>query len=167
MNGPVFFFVREREGIFCFFPYTHCVPIKFPKNSQNVPKCIPQEVPNSTQVLFCMVCSKFNSHLSKTAKTEKVKSRGTHLLLFCNWGPKRHCTSDKMWIQFISTTCLNKKKKPMQTSETCSKSNNYILNATHPPHLDLRFKKEKCILEFYSQTNNILNPNLGSKKTTF
>jgi hypothetical protein len=52
----------------------------------------------------------------------------------------------------------------MQTSETCSKSNNYILNATHPLHLEIYYSKKKRILEFFSQTNNILNPSLGPKK---
>jgi hypothetical protein len=30
VNSPVFFLKREREGFFVFFPYSQCVPIKFP-----------------------------------------------------------------------------------------------------------------------------------------
>jgi hypothetical protein len=43
-------------------------------------------------------------------------------------------------------------------------SNNYILNATHTLHLEIYYSKTKCILEFFSQTNNFLNPSWGEKK---
>jgi hypothetical protein len=49
-------------GIFCFlllFPMcSHQVTINFP-SSHSVPKCIPQDVPNSTPVLSHMECPKF------------------------------------------------------------------------------------------------------------
>jgi hypothetical protein len=40
------------------FPSSQCVPL----SSQNVPKRVPQDVPNSIWVLSPMVCPKFNSH---------------------------------------------------------------------------------------------------------
>jgi hypothetical protein len=57
MNGPFFFsqiFEGVRgEGFFLFFPpFSQCVPIMFPENSQSVTKCVPQDVLNSTWVLI-------------------------------------------------------------------------------------------------------------------
>jgi hypothetical protein len=50
----------------------------FPKGFQ-VPKYVPQDVPNSTWVLSHMVCTKFNFPVYKQ------KSRGAHLFLFPKW----------------------------------------------------------------------------------
>jgi hypothetical protein len=47
---------------FVFSPYSQNVPIKF-SSSQSVPKCVLQDVPNSTWVLSHMVCPKYNSHV--------------------------------------------------------------------------------------------------------
>jgi hypothetical protein len=44
MNGPVFFFFKEGEEFFFSFPCSQCVP-------------------NTTLVLFHIVCPKFNSHV--------------------------------------------------------------------------------------------------------
>ncbi len=54
MKGAVFSFWGGAErGTFFFPPW-------FPSSSQTIPKCIPQDVPNST-----WVCPKFNSHVYK------------------------------------------------------------------------------------------------------
>jgi len=59
----VFLFWRGRgRGIFCVFSLvlndSHHVPPR-------VPKCVPQDVPNTTWVLSHMICPKFNSHVYK------------------------------------------------------------------------------------------------------
>jgi hypothetical protein len=41
------------------------------------------------------------------------------------------------------------KEKTMQISEKCSKSNNYILNATHPLHLKIYYFKKNVYLNFF------------------
>jgi hypothetical protein len=64
MNGPIFLFLTgwvEME-FFVFSPYSQNVPIKF-SSSQSVPKCVLQDVPNSTWILSHMVCPKYNSHV--------------------------------------------------------------------------------------------------------
>jgi len=54
----------------------------FSKGSQ-VPKYVPQDVPNSTWVLSHMVCTKFNSLVYK------LKSRGAHLIFILQVGVQR------------------------------------------------------------------------------
>jgi len=55
-----------RDGLFFIFPHTQFVLNMFPLSSQSVPKYIPEDVPNSTWVLWShMVCPKFNSHVYK------------------------------------------------------------------------------------------------------
>jgi len=69
MNDPVFFFLKRGGGgvegvdkdFWVFSPCFQCVPVMFPSSSQNVPRCIPQDVPNNTWVLSHLVCPKFNS----------------------------------------------------------------------------------------------------------
>jgi len=46
MDGPVFFFFKDEEEFFVSFPCSQCIP-------------------NSTLVLFHIVCTKFNSHVYK------------------------------------------------------------------------------------------------------
>ncbi len=68
-----FFLFEGERGEGFFFPCrSQCVPIMSPNgfpvvnvlasSSQTVPRCAPEDVPNSTWVLSCMVCPKFNSH---------------------------------------------------------------------------------------------------------
>jgi hypothetical protein len=72
------------EGFFFFFPIVLHV---CPSCSQSVPKYIPKNFPNSTLVLFNMVCPKFDSHVHKLKRW--ATGQRIHLFLFCNWGPKR------------------------------------------------------------------------------
>jgi len=57
MNDPVFFLGGGE-----YFVFFCCVLIMVSKSLsfQSVPKCVPQDVPNSAWVLANMVCSKFN-----------------------------------------------------------------------------------------------------------
>jgi hypothetical protein len=66
MNGPGFSFLKGGggDGFFVF----SLVPNLSPSGSQSVLKCVPQDVPNSTWVLFHMVCSKFNSLVYKVKR---------------------------------------------------------------------------------------------------
>jgi hypothetical protein len=107
MNGPVFFFLRggRRERDFLFSSL-------FPSSSQSVAKYAPQYVPNSTPALSCMVLPKVQH---PCIQTEKAKSRGAHLFLFCNWGSKEvlllghaQC-SQKIADGPINTFKINKK----------------------------------------------------------
>jgi hypothetical protein len=55
-----------KRWFFFIFPYSQCVLNMFPLSSQIVPKCIPEDVPNSTWVLWShMVCPKLNSYVYK------------------------------------------------------------------------------------------------------
>jgi hypothetical protein len=54
----LFLFEGELGGTFFSPPGSQCVLDMFPSSSQSIPKCIPQDVPNST-----WVCPKLNSHV--------------------------------------------------------------------------------------------------------
>jgi hypothetical protein len=63
-DGPYFFLLGvSGRVIFCFFLCSQRVPKMFSSSSQNVFKCVPQDVPNNTWVLSHMVGPKFNSPL--------------------------------------------------------------------------------------------------------
>jgi len=77
-NTMILEHIRDFKKNLC----SQCVPIMIPKHFQ-VPKYVPQDVPNSTWVLSLMVCTKFNSPVYK------LKSRGACYFYFASGGPKR------------------------------------------------------------------------------
>ncbi len=65
--GFFFFLMGQGRGIFVF----SLVPNVFPSSFQNVPKCVPQDIPNSTLVLSHMVCPQFNSNVYELKRWNK------------------------------------------------------------------------------------------------
>jgi hypothetical protein len=82
MNNPVFFFLRGagRYWDFLFF-FFHL----FSMCSQ-VPKCVPQDVPNRIWVLSHLVCSNLSSPVYKL---KRWKPKVYILFYFATWGSKR------------------------------------------------------------------------------
>jgi hypothetical protein len=115
MNGPIFWFLKKREGFFVFFfplvPKLMC--------SHHVPKYIPQDVPNNTSVLSHMVYPKFNSHVYKLKRFTKGEYICSH---FVTGGPKRpfhqgllRCSKKLMMGQWIYGSFKKKKKEVIIT----------------------------------------------------
>ncbi len=75
MNGPVF-----------FPPCSQCIPIKFSKGSQCVPKFVPQDVSNITRVL---IPYGFAQSSTPMFITEKVKSMEHYLGFYFAIGVQR------------------------------------------------------------------------------
>jgi hypothetical protein len=122
----------------------------------------PKRFPIAPGFYFCMVCSKFNSHLSKT---EKVKSRGNTFVSILQLGLQRDTVQPiKCEYNLYQLHAQTKRKNPCKQVRHVPKVTTAF--SMPPTHSTSKFTvpKKQCILEFFSQTNNILNPSLGPQK---
>jgi hypothetical protein len=122
MKDPVFFFwgVERDTGIFLFFSL---VPNVFISSSQCVPRCVPQDVPNSTWVLSHMVCPKFNSPIYKL----KRWNPGVHICFYFASGSLKRCfywghaqCSQKIADGPINMAPFKKRKKSCECTHDCN-----------------------------------------------
>jgi hypothetical protein len=85
-EGSSFFLLGGGERDRDFFVFS-LVPNVFISSSQCVPRCVPQDVPNSTWVLSHMVCPKFNSPIYKL----KRWNPGVHICFYFASGSLKRC----------------------------------------------------------------------------
>ncbi len=118
----VFPFEGLPNGFFVF----SLVPYLFPSGSQSVLKCIPKDVPNSTWVLFHMVCPNFNSLVYKLKRSNPK----VHICFcFATQGPKScfywgHAQSSKIIADGPINMALLKKRK------SCERTHD-LINMNH------------------------------------